>query len=41
MRAFIDRGGVWVAVQFVWFAAIVLVGMIRPDYVAALESLDV
>lgn len=26
MRAFIDRGGVWVAVQFVWLAAIVLVG---------------
>ena len=25
---FVDRGGVWVAIQFVWFAAIVLVGRI-------------
>jgi protein-S-isoprenylcysteine O-methyltransferase Ste14 len=29
MRAFIDRGGVWVAVQFAWFAAIVLVGRLE------------
>jgi protein-S-isoprenylcysteine O-methyltransferase Ste14 len=26
VRSFVDRGGVWVAVQFVWFAAVVLVG---------------
>ncbi|MBT8217909.1 MAG: isoprenylcysteine carboxylmethyltransferase family protein [Acidimicrobiia bacterium] len=26
MNGFVERGGVWVAVQFVWFAAIVVIG---------------
>ena len=26
MRSFIDRGGMWVAVQFAWLAAIVVIG---------------
>ncbi len=28
MRAFVDRGGLWVAVQFVWIVAIVVVGRV-------------